>query len=78
MIDRTSKVIFAAIALGLWMNVFAPFLHPARASAEELFDVVSALGTIDSDLRKIGGDVSDLESYLHRIEGGICLNKKIC
>ncbi len=71
MIDRTSKVIFAAIALGLWLNVFAPFLHPARASAEDLFDVVSVLKTIEQE-------VSSIKSNLQSIELGTCSNKKLC
>ncbi|HEX3429556.1 MAG TPA: hypothetical protein VHT03_01610 [Rhizomicrobium sp.] len=33
-VDRTTKIILAAIAIGLWANVFAPVIRPARAQDE--------------------------------------------
>lgn len=62
MIDRTSKVLLAIIALGLWANAGISFLRPAAAIAQ-----------ID-ELSRIRSDVSDLT----RIGRGSCSNSKIC
>ena len=35
MVDRTSKILLAVIALGLWANVMMPLLKPARAEAQD-------------------------------------------
>ena len=36
--DKTTKLLLAVIALGLWLNVFVPLLRPARTvKASESF-----------------------------------------
>ena len=64
MIDRTTKLLLLAIAVGLWMNVGSQWLRPVsvHAAVEQLRS---------SDLR-------DIESYLAGIYNGICNNSKIC
>jgi len=64
MIDRTTKLLLLAIAIGLWMNVGSQWLRPVsvHAAVEQLQS---------SDLRNI-------ENNLSAISFGLCLNAKIC
>jgi hypothetical protein len=75
--DRTSKIIFAAIALGLWANIAIHFFEPKAVAAQNTTEggysalVYDRLGTIQSDVQSIEHD-------LHSVAGGICLNKNLC
>lgn len=75
--DRTSKIILAAIALGLWANIAIHFFEPkalvAQSTTEEgyLALIYNRLGTIQDD-------VHSLEQDVHSVAGGICLNKNLC
>ena len=62
MVDRTTKALLLAIALGLWMNVVGPWVRPVP---------IQALAQADITLREIARHVS-------RISRGLCLNGKIC
>ena len=48
MADRTTKIILAAIALGLWANVALPLLRPtpARAADYEVTEILNAVNNI--------------------------------
>lgn len=60
--DRTTKVLLAAIAIGLLMNALNPWLLPTPVSAQlELAPYISAI-----------------EQQLKLIEQGKCANLKIC
>lgn len=48
MSDRTTKILLALIALGLWANVLGPVLKPLPAFASD-----SLLRSIDSTLEDI-------------------------
>ena len=62
--DKTTKMLLALIALGLWLNLVAPLFHPARVAAE--------------DKEQIERDIHDLAHDVHTIFSGVCLNGKIC
>jgi hypothetical protein len=61
--DRTSKIILAFIAGGLWINAAMPLIRPAHSSqvddiylpriAEELATISGEVGMISSEVRKI-------------------------
>ena len=68
MIDRTTKVLLGAIALGLWANAGVPLLRttPAYAAA---------------DVQLLSGIDEKLEAMLAGIMGlyrGKCPNKNLC
>lgn len=65
MIDRTAKIILAAIALGLWANALSPRLE-ARA----------AISTLDA--LSMAKDLSDVQRNLEDISLGSCANPKLC
>ena len=49
MTDRTTKILLTIIALGLWVNVMMPLVHPAFAD----IDYSSTLKTMEHDLQNI-------------------------
>ena len=53
--DRISKVLLAAIALGLWANVAAYLTYPKSASAQdaELAVIASRIGDIQTAVGSI-------------------------
>jgi hypothetical protein len=67
MIDRTTKLILAAIALGLWANFAAQMLR--SAAADQIDTLV---------LNAIAGDTSRALRSLIAVETGRCVNSKIC
>ena len=54
MIDRTTKVLLLAIAVGLWMNVASTWLQPVPVQAE------AAQGMSEYYLQSIEGDLSNI------------------
>ena len=70
MVDRTTKILLLAIAVGLWMNVASQWLRPVavHAAVEQLRS--SDLSDIERYLRNIDGD-------LGRIQRGACINSTI-
>jgi hypothetical protein len=48
MFDRTTKLLLAAIAIGVWANLFAPLFKPAEAIAQsgELSSINGYVGAI--------------------------------
>ena len=67
--DRTTKILLALIATGLWANTIATLSQPKVASAQD-----ATLTSIDSHLARIDHDVHNLAD----IEDGTCRNSKIC
>ena len=49
--DRTSKVIFALIAAGLWFNVAGNVLRPAYAQQDVLHDISVSVRSMAQDLQ---------------------------
>jgi hypothetical protein len=64
--DRTAKIILAAIAVGLWVNAGVSVFRPVAAIAQ------------DYELSSIRSNVSSIESDVGRIASGRCKNSKIC
>lgn len=71
--DKSTKLLLAAIAIGLWLNVMNPWLRPvpAEAQTEILSSILRAVRSIQSDVSSIKSDVSSIAS-------GLCLNSTIC
>jgi hypothetical protein len=67
MIDRSTKALLAAIALGLWIQIAAPWLRPVALHAAP-----------DSDLYKISFDLDLMKGFLHDIWNGNCVNPTLC
>jgi hypothetical protein len=72
--DRTTKVLLAAIALGLWANAVWPTAR-ADDSSSLLRSIDSRLSSIDSSLRShlstIESHLSTVESRLSSIDGHV-------
>ena len=69
--DRTTKLLLAAIAAGLWANALIPLVNTQSVAAQDMYDV-------ETILRGIASDLSYIESDLDDIEDGYCSNDKIC
>ena len=65
--DRMTKVLLAAIALGLFLN-----------AAVDLFRPPTAFAAVQIRARTIEGHLQYIENYLEGIYRGTCRNKKIC
>jgi hypothetical protein len=61
-----NKLLLAAIALGLWTNVWVTLVRPTQAqtTGDPLSDLAHTLGFIQTEL--------------HKLMDGTCLNRKIC
>jgi hypothetical protein len=72
--DRATKLLLAAIAIGLWANFLAPVLRatPVKADAE------SILQSIDGHLSRIDLGVTSIELDFAALARGRCGNAKIC
>ena len=71
MINRTTKALLLAIAVGLWMNVASTWLQPVPVQAE-------AVAQSSRDYRSMVSSLNSIESDLGRIQRGACLNSTIC
>jgi len=67
--DRSTKVILALIAGGLWVNAIGSLARPARAE-----------GDTDIWLGRIAPEVASIASDLHSLATGgpTCSNEKLC
>jgi hypothetical protein len=68
--DRTTKVLLAAVALGLWANVGVTLLVPAQAQRADNLGI--------GPLQGIDQNVERLVGAFEKIAVGICSNRKIC
>jgi hypothetical protein len=66
MLDRTTKLLLGAIAIGIWVNISMVLLKPTAAVAQA--GAASALS----------GQLGAISSYLAAIANGTCKNRKIC
>ena len=64
--DKMTKVLLAAIALGLFLNAAVDLFRPPTVSASVQFG------------RTIEGHLRYIENYLEGIYRGTCRNKEIC
>jgi hypothetical protein len=71
--DRTTKILLAAIALGLWANAAAIIVKPASAQGAD-----NILAGLLGQLEQIRTAVAQMAVVFDRIEGGRCVNRKIC
>jgi hypothetical protein len=64
--DKTSKVIFALIAAGLWLDAASNVLRPAHAQQDTLSDIKVSVQLISRSLETL-------------VAGGInCTNQRLC
>ena len=63
MLDRTTKLLLGAVAIGLWANLFAVLLKPTEAIAQA---------------GAIAGQLGSMSANLAAIANGTCANRKIC
>ena len=69
MVDKGTKLLLAAIAMGLWANAIGTWWLPARVSAQD--NVETAIAAVWSNVAAIRADVSAMTS-------GVCVNRRIC
>ena len=80
-IDKFTKMIFAAIAVALWIIALNPWLRPMHVAAQgnrDLSLVESYLSDIKSDVSDVNDNVSSMKGDLGRLQRGTCTNGKIC
>ena len=65
--DRTVKLLLAAIAVGLWMNMAVNLFRPIEVQAQS-----------DLSIRSIQTHVASMQITLNAIAAGLCLNDKLC
>jgi hypothetical protein len=68
--DKSSKIIFALIAVGLWLNVMSNLLRPAQARTS----VLDALGNMMLNVQSIDHSLEAL------VSGDVakCKNRRLC
>ncbi len=66
--DKTTKIILAFIAVGLWANALSPLVPAAVASQAD----------IERAMRSIKSNIGRIQSDFHSIHNGSCSNSKIC
>ena len=70
-IDRTTKLLLALIAIGLFLNAIVPLTQPAAVQAQ-------ARGIIAQQNRETALVINRIHSELERISNGSCRNDIIC
>lgn len=75
MIDRTTKALLLAIALGLWANALS-----TKTDANEplMLGIGSRVSGIEAAANSMEEKVANIEAALENISNGLCLNNKIC
>jgi hypothetical protein len=69
MTDRTSKILLALIALGLWANLFVPLLRPNTALAQYENDHI---------LKSIDARLASIDLNIEKLQKGTCANGRLC
>jgi len=69
MADRTTKILLACIALGLWVNIFAPLLRPIAAFAQYETDYI---------LKSIDARLASIDANIDKLQKGTCSNGRLC
>lgn len=65
--DRTTKILLAAVAIGLWLNVIGEWMQPVPAHAQPGLQFMQ----IERVLR-------DMQRDINQIAAGLCNNDTIC
>ncbi|HEV7910309.1 MAG TPA: hypothetical protein VGP28_04305 [Methylocella sp.] len=81
MTDRTTKILLAVIALGLWVNVatslflFRPMTAAAQKDLTRIESNVSSIesnvSSIESDVSSMKGDVDDIKSDVSDVKSDV-------
>ena len=74
MTDRTTKILLAVIALGLWVNVATSLFlfRPMTAAAQkDLTRIESNVSSIESDVSSMKGDVDDIKSDVSDVKSDV-------
>jgi len=69
MSDRTTKILLALIALGLWGNLLVPLVMPTAIHAQYESDYI---------LKSINGHLSSIDANIDKLARGACSNGKLC
>lgn len=70
MIDKTTKIILALIAGGLWANAIGINVNMNKAYARYC--------GYDDDQCKANAALIEIQDDIHKIANGMCLNGKLC
>lgn len=68
MIDRTTKALLVAIAVGLWVQILGTWLAPTPVDAQGF---LSSQSTMEEHVAAIRHEVD-------RVARGTCLNSRLC
>jgi ATP/maltotriose-dependent transcriptional regulator MalT len=77
MTDNVTKLLLAAIALGLWANAAAHMLQPAKAQSMDK-NLMDSMNNINTNLHSIDGRLAVFTDDLHLIMAGRCQNRQLC
>ena len=72
MIDRTTKALLLAIAIGLWVNAAREMLRPVPLEA------VQGIPDVWTELTHVYQQLANISIDLRRIQNGTCTNSTIC
>ncbi len=82
--DSATKILLAAIAIGLWANVLNPWLAPTPAAAgpfDDLGAIKASVAAIEKEivqLRSVDSALASIKAELATLAAGSCGNAKIC
>ncbi len=83
--DRKTKMLLALIAGGLWANAAAQLIRPTVAYAQQEAASERILRSIETHLSHIAASsltidlgIAAIRRDVGVIEGGLCVNQKIC
>jgi hypothetical protein len=77
MTDNVTKLLLAAIALGLWANAAAHMVQPVKAQSMDKI-LMDSMNNINTNLHGIDGRLAVFSEDLHLIMGGRCQNRQLC
>jgi hypothetical protein len=77
MTDNVTKLLLAAIALGLWANAAGHMVPPAKAQSMDK-NLTDSVNNINTNLKSIDGRLAVFIQDLHLIMGGRCQNRQLC
>jgi hypothetical protein len=78
MTDNVTKLLLAAIALGLWANAAAHIVQPARAQSSMDKNLTGSMNSINTNLGSIDGRLGVFIKDLQLIMAGRCQNRRLC
>jgi hypothetical protein len=81
MTDNVTKLLLAAIALGLWANAAAHIVQPAKAQGSKMDldkNLMDSVNNINTNLGNIDGRLAVFIKDLQLIMAGRCQNRQLC